>query len=353
MKPPSIHSFNYHLPAGLVAQYPQQPRDQSRMLVLDRTEGGWHHCRFSDLPAWLDDRDLLVVNDTQVFPARLRGRKDSGGQVELLLLNLPLIQENGPALGAARAWGWYRASRRLKPGQHLEFNHGLHAEVISGNGSRQVEVRFWTDNQDIRQALHAAGEMPLPPYIRRTPELQDRESYQTIFAARPGAVAAPTAGLHFTPAVLAALKQQGVDMVSLTLHVGPGTFQPVKEENYTRHRLEPEYFELSGEAAARINQARAAGKQVLAVGTTTVRVLESQTDRGVVKPGQGLCDLYIYPGYCFKLVDRLLTNFHLPRSTLLLLVSALAGRELVLQAYQEAVAQQYRFHSYGDCMLIL
>ncbi|MBW1917934.1 MAG: tRNA preQ1(34) S-adenosylmethionine ribosyltransferase-isomerase QueA [Deltaproteobacteria bacterium] len=349
----SIQSFDYHLPAGLVAQYPQQPRDRSRMLVLDRDKRCWYHTHFFDLPAWLDEGDLLVVNDTQVFPARLRGRKSSGGQIELLLLDLPVIQSNGPVPQVAQAQGWYRASRRLKTGQHLEFGDDLHAEVIAANGSRQIKVRFWTHNQDIREALQAAGEVPLPPYIRRAPEPEDSDRYQTIFAARPGAVAAPTAGLHFTPAILKALKQQGVDMVSLTLHVGPGTFQPVKQEDYTRHQLAPEYYQLSAEAAARINQARAAGKRLVAVGTTTVRVLESRTDQGVVKPGQGLCDLYIYPGYRFQLVDRLLTNFHLPRSTLLLLVSALASRELVLEAYQEAVAQQYRFYSYGDCMLIL
>lgn len=349
----SIHSFDYQLPPALVAQYPQSRRDQSRLLVLVRNPGRWHHTRFSDLPAWLDDRDLLVVNDTQVFPARLRGRKNSGGQVELLLLGLPVIQENGSNSQIAQGRGWYRASRRLKVGQRLEFGDDLHAEVIAGNGSREIEVRFWTDKLDILQALSAAGEVPLPPYIRRAPESQDGERYQTIFATRPGAVAAPTAGLHFTPEILAALKRRGVEVVSLTLHVGPGTFQPVQEEDYTRHRLAPEYYQLSVESAARINRARASGKRIVAVGTTTVRVLESQGDEGVVRPGEGQCDLFIYPGYRFKVVDRLLTNFHLPRSTLLLLVSALAGRELVLQAYQEAVAQQYRFYSYGDCMLII
>jgi S-adenosylmethionine:tRNA ribosyltransferase-isomerase len=348
----SIQKFEYPLPADLIAQYPRPRRDASRMLVLERHTGRLHHTRFQDLPNWLDERDFLVVNDTQVFPARLRGRKATGGQVELLLLHLPEIQKNGAIPQMARGWGWYRASRRLQPGQRLNFGDDLQAEVLARAGSGEIELRFWSEHRDIRQALAATGEMPLPPYIQRPAGGEDRERYQTIFAAQTGAVAAPTAGLHFSPEILEALKARVVEVVSLTLHVGPGTFKPVREEDYTRHRLAPEYYRLSTQTADRINQARAAGKRILAVGTTTVRVLEFRARQGRVLAGEGLCDLYIYPGYRFQVVDRLLTNFHLPRSTLLLLVSAFAGREPVLQAYQEAVSQQYRFYSYGDCMFI-
>lgn len=349
----SIKDFDYRLPGRLIAQYPRRQRDESRMLVLERATGRLHHHRFSQLPTWLDDRDVLVVNDTQVFAARLQGQKASGGRVEILLLHLPHIQDNGATPQVAWGRGWYRASRRLQPGQRLRFGDDLQAEVRARVGSGEIELQFWTTGQDIRQVLAKVGEMPLPPYIRRPAARADSERYQTIFAARPGAVAAPTAGLHFTPAILEALKVRGVEVVSLTLHVGPGTFKPVREEDYTRHQLGAEYYHLSEPAAARLNQARAAGKRIVAVGTTTVRVLESRMIQGRIQPGEGLCDLFIYPGYQFQVVDRLLTNFHLPRSTLLLLVSAFAGRERVLQAYQEAVARRYRFYSYGDCMLMV
>jgi S-adenosylmethionine:tRNA ribosyltransferase-isomerase len=238
-------------------------------------------------------------------------------------------------------------------GQVLNFGPGLEAEVISLPQPGVVQVRFLSLNGQVAQAVLAAGEVPLPPYIRRPDEPLDREAYQTVYASRPGAIACPTAGLHFTEAIMEELTQRGIEVVSVTLHVGPGTFMPVRHKDYTRHRLEAEYFELPAATAARLNQARVRGRRLVAVGTTSTRVLEFCAGPEGFTPQQGWCDLYIYPGYRFKAVNRLLTNFHLPKSTLLLLVSAFAGRELIMRAYEEAIKEQYRFYSYGDCMLIL
>ncbi|MDI6852208.1 MAG: tRNA preQ1(34) S-adenosylmethionine ribosyltransferase-isomerase QueA [Deltaproteobacteria bacterium] len=348
-----IDDFDYPLPPELVAQYPVEPRDASRLLVLDRQTGEVHHAGFGDLPQWLDAGDLLVVNDTQVFPARLTGFKDTGGKVELLLHGLPQPEGNGGVPKKARALAGYRARRRLRPGQVITFGKGLSAEITALPQPGTMEVRFRCDAGDVGQKILASGEVPLPPYIRRKAEPSDQNRYQTIFARRPGAVACPTAGLHFTDEILEKLARQGIKTVNITLHVGPGTFTPVRLSNYTEHRLAPEYFSLSAEAAARLNEARRQGKRLLAVGTTTVRVLESCLTSQGFAAGEGWCDLFIYPGYRFKAVDRLITNFHLPRSTLLLLVSAFAGRELIMQAYEKAVKARYRFYSYGDCMLIL
>jgi S-adenosylmethionine:tRNA ribosyltransferase-isomerase len=339
-----IDDFDYPLPGELVAQHPVSPRDASRLLVLNRATGELCHARFRDLPEWLDPDDLLVVNDTRVFPARLRGAKAGGGKVELLL-------HHPPAAPSAPVRATHRG--RLRAGQTLQFGPALQAEVAALPQPGVAEVRFFSLNGDLRQAVLAAGEVPLPPYIRRAPAAEDGESYQTVYAAKTGGVACPTAGLHFTPEVLGDLARRGVDTVSLTLHVGPGTFQPVRHNDYTRHRLEPEYFELSEAAAARLTAARARGQRLAAVGTTSVRVLEHCCGPEGFAPQSGWCGLYIYPGYTFKAVDRLLTNFHLPRSTLLLLVSAFAGRELVRRAYEAAVRERYRFYSYGDCMLII
>jgi S-adenosylmethionine:tRNA ribosyltransferase-isomerase len=236
----------------------------------------------------------------------------------------------------------------------LIFGEKLRAEVVSLPQPGVAEVRFFSLNgRDPAQLVQEQGEVPLPPYIHRSPEASDRERYQTVYASRPGAIACPTAGLHFTDAVLADLAQRGVETVSVTLHVGPGTFMPVREEDYTRHHLDPEYFELTGAAAHKLNAARRQGKRIVAVGTTSVRVLECCAGPGGFTARSGWCDLFIHPGYTFKAVDRLLTNFHLPKSTLLLLVSAFAGRDLIMKAYEKAVKEKYRFYSYGDCMLIL
>jgi S-adenosylmethionine:tRNA ribosyltransferase-isomerase len=344
---PRIEDYDYFLPPELVAQYPLGERDASRLLVLNREGGEIRHGGFRDLAGWLDAQDVLVVNDTRVFPARLLGRKESGGKVELLLHRLPEAEPGG----GARARATHRG--HLRVGQSLSFGEELAGEVLALPEAGVAEVRFTAPGNDEAAAVLAAGEVPLPPYIHRPAEARDRETYQTVFAGTPGAVACPTAGLHFTAAVLEELGRRGVEMVRLTLHVGPGTFMPVREEDYTRHRMAPEYFELSEAAAGRLNAARASGKRLTAVGSTSVRVLEHCASPGGFRAQQGWCDLYLYPGYEFQAVDRMVTNFHLPKSTLLLLVSAFAGRELILRAYAEAVREKYRFYSYGDCMLIL
>jgi S-adenosylmethionine:tRNA ribosyltransferase-isomerase len=348
---PRIEAYDYFLPPELVAQYPLGERDASRLLVLRRDGGGIRHAGFRDLPAALDENDVLVVNDTRVFPARLQGRKDSGGKVELLLHHLPVAEANRAATHAARARATHRG--HLRVGQTLNFGEHLRAEILALPAPGVAEVRFTTPGGDAVAAVLAAGEVPLPPYIHRPAAASDRQTYQTVFAAPAGAVACPTAGLHFTGKVLQDLEARGVEIVPLTLHVGPGTFMPVRHADYARHRMLPEYFELSEAAAARLNAAKAAGKRLVAVGTTGVRVLESCASPQGFQAQQGWCDLFIYPGYHFQAVDRLVTNFHLPKSTLLLLVSAFAGRDLILRAYAEAVNEHYRFYSYGDCMLIL
>jgi S-adenosylmethionine:tRNA ribosyltransferase-isomerase len=371
---PRIADYDYPLPPKLVAQYPLPQRDASRLLVLRRDVGEIRHSAFRHLGDWLDADDLLVINDTRVFPARLRGTKASGGQVELLLHRLPEPEGNGAGEKdvegggqgsethlqsslklhkTALARATFRARRGLKPGQLLHFGPALEAEVISLSQPGVAEVRFFSRSPDTCQAVLEAGEVPLPPYVRRSPDGQDRERYQTVFAEAVGAIACPTAGLHFTDAVLGELGRRGIEVVSLTLHVGPGTFMPVRDDDYTEHRLQPEYFILPQATAARLNRARAQGKRLVGVGTTTVRVLEYCAAAEGFRAQSGWCDLFIYPGYQFKAVDRLLTNFHLPKSTLLLLVSAFAGRDLIMRAYQEAIKENYRFYSYGDCMLIL
>jgi len=348
-----IEDYDYPLPAELVAQYPAEPRDASRLLVISRNTGGLHHTSFAKLPQWLDDNDLVVVNDTQVFPARLRGLKDTGGRVELLLHHLPVGEDNGAVSRKARARAGYRARRRLRPGHIVTFGPDLSGEVLSLPQPGTVEVRFWCESGDIREKIHELGKVPLPPYIRRDPDASDQRRYQTVFARRPGAIACPTAGLHFTEEILQELEGRGIETAAVTLHVGHGTFTPVRAANYTEHRLAPEYFILTPDTAESLNRARKEGKRLVAAGTTTVRVLESCLGPEGFTAQEGWCDLFIYPGYCFQAVDRLLTNFHLPRSTLLLLVSAFAGREAILRAYEEAIRERYRFYSYGDCMLIL
>jgi S-adenosylmethionine:tRNA ribosyltransferase-isomerase len=349
---PRLEDFDYPLPPELVAQYPVEPRDASRLLILSRQTGGLSHASFRELPQWLDESDLVVVNDTQVFPARLKAFKNSGGRVELLLHQLPAVEENGGVAREAKAWAGYRARRRLRPGQIVTFGPELRGEILSLPQPGTVEVGFWCESGDIRQKIQEMGEVPLPPYIRRPSETSDQSRYQTVFARHPGAIACPTAGLHFTEEILKELEERGVETVTITLHVGPGTFTPVRVSDYTEHRLAPEYFRLSEDAATRLNQARARGKRLAAVGTTSVRVLESCLGPEGFTAQEGWCDLFIYPGYPFRAVDRLLTNFHLPRSTLLLLVSAFAGRELIMRAYEEAIKEHYRFYSYGDGMLI-
>ena len=350
-----ISDFDYELPEELIAQHPAGRRDASRMLVVSRERGRWRDGSFAELPSELREGDALVVNNTRVFPARLEGRREpTGGRVELLLVRR-LSDERGAQVWEALA----RPARRLAENTSLTFGDGrLRATVVKvpGAGPERV-VRFEADG-DFDALLEEFGRMPLPPYIRRegsdlASRAEDRERYQTVYAERRGAIAAPTAGLHFTPRVFEELRARGVLTAEVTLHVGYGTFAPVRVEDLGEHSVAPEHFEITEETAALVNRTRERGGRVVAVGTTTVRALESAADeRGRVRAGAAETHLTITPGYTFRAVDALLTNFHLPRSSLLVLVSAFAGRELTLSAYRHAVSACYRFYSYGDCMLI-
>ena len=328
--------FDYHLPPEAIAQHPGE-RGESRLLVLGRTT---EERRFAELPDLLNPGDLLVVNDTRVMPARLRARRSTGGRVEILL-----VEPEGPASW----WCLLRPGRRLSPGAPLAVEGGPAARV-----DERADGRFrLTFEQPIEPHLEEIGETPLPPYIDRPVEPQDRERYQTIYAARPGAVAAPTAGLHFTSALLDAIERRGVRRASLTLHVGPGTFRPVKTERPEAHVMDSERFEIPAATAVAVAAARRSGRRVVAVGTTVVRTLETAaTTDGLIAAGPGRTGLYIRPGYEFGVVDRLITNFHLPRSTLLMLVCAFAGRRRTLDAYRHAIRSGFRFYSYGDAMLV-
>jgi len=342
--------FDYVLPPELIAQQPLPERDASRLMLLDRSAHSISHGQFRELPGLLRDGDLLVLNDTKVIPARLWARKtDTGARIELLLLD---------ELALNRWRTLARPARKLKPGVRLAFDsETLTAEVRNKNDDGPFEIEF-RGVADVRQVLGVLGDVPLPPYIARKPREQharDAERYQTIFARREGAVAAPTAGLHFTEATFAALKAKGIEAAFVTLEVGLGTFQPVKAEDVEDHKMHEERFEVSEVAARQIHAAKQASRRVVAVGTTSLRVLETvaPSPRDPITPVRGSTRLFIHPPYQFQVVDALLTNFHLPRSTLLMLVSAFAGREFILRAYAEAIRQKYRFYSYGDCMLIV
>ncbi|MEJ2032130.1 MAG: tRNA preQ1(34) S-adenosylmethionine ribosyltransferase-isomerase QueA [Deltaproteobacteria bacterium] len=352
----NLDAYDYQLPQKTIAQEPASSRDESRLLVLDVPEERLLHRRFRDLLDHLSPGDALVVNDTKVFPARLLGRKETGGRLELLLLDLPR-----PLPGKDRNWrqalahGLFRSSKRPQPGSTVSFGENLRARVeeLQPDGKMRARLLY---RGELLELLEQCGLMPLPPYIRRpeTPSPRDRERYQTVFAAAPGAVAAPTAGLHFTEELLAAIAGKGVRLGRLTLHVGYGTFAPVRSEDIRHHPIHAEYLTVSSSTAHLVNETKEAGGKIWAVGTTTVRGLEFAADeRGRMKATEGWCDLYIYPGYRFKVVNNLVTNFHLPRSSLLFLVSALAGRERIMRAYEQAIAAGYRFYSYGDAMAIL
>jgi S-adenosylmethionine:tRNA ribosyltransferase-isomerase len=332
--------FDYDLPAASIAQEPA-PRGESRLLVLDR-QGPERHSRVSDLPRLLHPDDLLVLNDTRVIPARLYGRSAGGGRMEILLIERV----------AEREWdALVKPGRRAQPGARIEIEAGLTAEVIDKREDGRHRLRF---TEPIEPHLDRLGHIPLPPYIHRPDTAEDRERYQTVFARQPGAVAAPTAGLHFTARLLEEIAAASVEIARITLHVGIGTFKPVSAERIEEHRMESERYEIGEETAGAIQRARAAGRRVVAVGTTVVRTLESaaQAGEGEVRAGSNATKLFITPGFRFQVVDALLTNFHLPRSTLLMLVSAFAGRERVLAAYEEAIREGYRFYSYGDAMLV-
>ena len=347
----AVSDFDFTLPEHLIAQAPPAERGSSRLLVLDRHTGARVHSSVAALPQHLRAGDLLVVNDTRVFPARLLGHRDpSGGAVECLLLGR-LGEDTWDAL--------VHPGQKLRPGRGFvceRDGHAVRGEILAMHTFGRRTVRLWAGGgEDIDAAIDAVGHVPLPPYIKRPDEAADRERYQTVFARSRGSVAAPTAGLHFTAPLLGALAAAGIERVALTLHVGYGTFKPVRVAEVEAHRVDAEDYEIGEEAAGRIAAARAAGRRVVAVGTTTTRALESSAlaGGGTVRAGRGRTDLFIYPGFEFRAIDGVMTNFHLPRSSLLMLVAAFAGREAVLRAYDEAVAAGYRFYSYGDAMLIV
>ena len=373
-----LNDFDYSLPEELIAQHPRPRRGQSRLLVLHRSDGRIEHKRFTDLIEYFQPGDVLVINETRVIPARLLGkRQDTGGKVEILL-----VRDRGEG-----CWQFLvKPSRRARPGIVLSFGDGrLLCEVEKRIGQGEWIGRFHS-RENLNEIMQQLGETPLPPYIRRPPEESDRRRYQTVYARQDGAVAAPTAGLHFTRDLMERISGRGIEIVPILLHVGPGTFRPVKVDDITRHRMESEFYRILPAAAAAINRARDRGGRIVVVGTTTVRALEScaaadkaeSTDSAETKlpgpgategeahlelgaalggthlrPAEGWTDLFIYPPFSFRMTDALITNFHLPRSTLLMLVSALAGREFLLRAYREAVNKRYLFYSYGDAMLIL
>ena len=341
----TLTDYDYDLPEALIAQQPCPQRDASRLMVLDRGTRTIHHTQFSRIGAFLPPRSLLVINNTKVIPARLIGRKlPTGGKIELLL-----TRQKG-----VNTWeALVKPGRRVTHGTRIAFDDGaLTAKILAKSSLGLYTVRFKYDG-DFEEILAQVGKVPLPPYIKREPNRTDKEEYQCVYAKEAGAIAAPTAGLHFTLDLMDILKRSGIHQVPLTLHVGIGTFQPVKTENIEMHKMHSEYFELSQTSANRINVAKEEGRQIVAVGTTSVRALETVASGYNVSPYQGYTDIFIYPGYQFKVVDALVTNFHLPKSTLLMLVSAFAGHEFILEAYQEAIAHKYRFYSYGDAMLIL
>ena len=337
-----LSDFDYELPPELVAQHPAAERSASRLLHLDGTTGHLEDLAFRDIVRLIGPNDVLVVNDTRVIKARLRGRKDSGGEVEVMVERV---------LDARRALAQVRASKTPKPGRRLLLSGGIEAEILGRHGEF-FELAF--DGADsVLDALARHGETPLPPYITHIPDAGDDARYQTVYAKVPGAVAAPTAGLHFDDEILARLREKGVSLASLTLHVGAGTFQPVRTDDVSRHVMHAEWYSLPQASVDAIQRARGAGGRVVAVGTTALRALESAAQAtGELAAGTGETRLFIVPGFRFSVVERLVTNFHLPRSTLLMLVSAFAGAENIRRAYAHAVAGRYRFFSYGDAMLL-
>jgi len=349
--------FDYHLPKEAIAQEPARPRDHSRLMVLRGKE--IVHDRFFNIARYLEPGDVLVLNDTRVIPARLDGRKGTGGSVEVTLLTPASQDSTGPGPGNPPStshtnvpWNCLIKAKKIKAGTEIILDGGWRAHVLEHVSEGEFRVAFHAhdENQDFARFLNEHGRLPLPPYIRKIPE--DETDYQTIFAKKDGSVAAPTAGLHFTEQVFVSLKEKGVNIAKVTLHVGPGTFLPVKTERIEEHHMHEEHYTLDSETAGIINEAVEEGGRLVAVGTTTLRVLESVVEEGgEFRKGAGATGLFIYPGYQFRSgIDVLLTNFHLPRSTLLMLVSAFVGREWILRAYEEAKKEGYRFYSFGDAM---
>lgn len=355
-----VADFDFELPERLIAQEPR-PRGESRLLVVDRKAGAWREQPFRDLPNLLDPGDLLVVNDTRVFPARLIGRRDpSGGAVECFLLRQVPLEPGEPGEPGELWEALVHPGQKLKPGTRFLIDDPARAPGVAIRG--EILERLFHGRRRVRldvegapsidAAVDALGHMPLPPYIHRPDTDADRDRYQTLYARARGSIAAPTAGLHFDAAALAALDARGVRRVPVTLHVGYGTFKPVRVDEVEAHTVDPEPYDVPDSTARAIAAAKGAGRRVAAVGTTTTRALEHWAGHGR-RPGPGLADEFIYPGFAFEVVDALVTNFHLPRSSLFMLVSALAGRELMLAAYDDAIRREFAFYSYGDAMLIL
>ncbi|HYD48004.1 MAG TPA: tRNA preQ1(34) S-adenosylmethionine ribosyltransferase-isomerase QueA [Terriglobales bacterium] len=344
----SVTAFDFALPPELIAQHPAAEPTAARLMRVDRQQQGWSHATVAELPSLLRPGDLLVANDTKVIPARLRLRSSGGGSIELLLVR-PLPQ------AGAQIWECLGKPRqRLRPGTRLSIGPGFSARVIAVTEAGRYHVELECE-RDLSALLAEHGELPLPPYIRRPegPSREDQLRYQTIYARNPGAIAAPTAGLHFTEELLQRLRAAQVETATVTLHVGPGTFLPIRSDDFRSHEMEAEPYEISAETAAQIAAAKSEGRRVIAIGTTTTRALEAAADEnGTVRASRGSASLFIVPGYRFRVIDALFTNFHLPASTLLLLVAAFGGVELMRRAYAEAVARGYRFYSYGDAMLI-
>ncbi len=343
-----LSDFDYKLPPELIAQTPAKERDQSKLLVLNKDTGHVEHTGFSSLPNFLTLDDVLVINNAKVIPARLYGQKKTGGKVEILLLR---------KIGAnTRIWeALITDARKFKPKDKIYFkDESLEAEIKEKGPEGKVILSFNTP--DFEKVLARIGRMPLPPYIKRLAEEEDKDRYQTIYAQKEGAVAAPTAGLHFTPALLEEIKAKGIKIIPLTLYVGMGTFSPVRDEDITKHKMETEFYEILEDSAREINQAIKERKNIVSVGTTAVRALESAAEKidggWQLAAGSKSTDIFIYPGYEFKIVKKLITNFHLPKSTLLMLVSTFAGSETIKMAYQAAITEKYRFFSYGDAMFV-
>ncbi|WP_029520589.1 tRNA preQ1(34) S-adenosylmethionine ribosyltransferase-isomerase QueA [Persephonella sp. IF05-L8] len=334
-----LSEFDYHLPQELIAKYPVEPRDSCRLMVLDRRNQKIEHRIFRDIVDYLKEGDLLVLNDTKVIPARLIGRKATGAKIEVLLLR-PYTDNEWEVL--------IKNIKRLKPGQEVIFGEDFKAVLLEKYQEGKARVKLIGNN--IKGLINKYGHIPLPPYIEREDEEKDKEAYQTVFARKEGAVASPTAGLHFTEELLKKLEEKGIKKAFCTLHVGLGTFRPIQTEDITKHKMHEEYYQIPEETLQAIRETKERGKKVIAVGTTVVRTLETYAQTG---KKEGFSDIFIYPPYQFKMVDALITNFHLPKSTLILLVSAFAGKDFIFKAYNEAIKQKYRFFSYGDAMLIL
>ncbi|OIP30218.1 MAG: tRNA preQ1(34) S-adenosylmethionine ribosyltransferase-isomerase QueA [Deltaproteobacteria bacterium CG12_big_fil_rev_8_21_14_0_65_43_10] len=352
-----LEEFDYMLPEGLISQYPMAKRDDSRLLIVNRQDGRIEHRAFSDISYFMETGDVLVINDTRVIPARLFGKKETGGRIEILILR-QLKPTEPESNGKLNIWECLiKSSKRLKEGSRISFNEYLEGEVIEKGSNGKCILQFHSKG-DFHKILDKVGRMPLPPYIKRDGELKDGqidiERYQTVFARNKGAIAAPTAGLHFTEGLLSKIQEKGVKIAYITVHIGMGTFMPVRAEKVEDHVLEAEYFEIKQDAASLINTAVTNDKRIIAVGTSVTRALESAVvENRIIKPATKYTSLFIYPGYQFKIVDTLVTNFHLPKSTPLLLVSAFAGNTLIADVYKKAIEAGYRFLSYGDGMMIL